>query len=420
MTPTIESLQAENEALKQRMTDLEETLARERQQSRQELRTTQELFQGVLDSTTAVIYVKDREGRYLLVNQRYLWFTGLSREDVIGKTDTDIFVPDIANAVQANDQQIIATGEVLELEEVVPHQDGLHTYISIKFPLCDEQGNIYAVGGISTDISDRKKAEEQLRRYAAIVEATPDAIAAADANQEIILTNAAYRKLLGVSDTQEAASIKIPETHPDWALRLVQEEGIPTAIRNGVWIGETAMINVQTGEEMPVSQVILAHKFEDGQLDFLSTILHDMTAIKQAEAERMALQQEIIDAQQSTLRELSSPLIPISDNVVLMPLIGSIDSRRAQQVMETLLDGIANHQTDTAILDITGVSVVDTQVANAIIQAAQAVKLLGAQVILTGIGPTMAQTLVHLGADLSTIQTRASLQSAIAYALNEG
>jgi anti-anti-sigma regulatory factor len=87
--------------------------------------------------------------------------------------------------------------------------------------------------------------------------------------------------------------------------------------------------------------------------------------------------------------------------------------------MESLLEGVAHHQAETAILDITGVSVVDTQVANALIQAAQAVKLLGAQVVLTGIGPAMAQTLVGLGADLSSIVTRGNLQSGIAYAIAE-
>jgi rsbT co-antagonist protein RsbR len=117
------------------------------------------------------------------------------------------------------------------------------------------------------------------------------------------------------------------------------------------------------------------------------------------------------------LRELSTPLIPISDAVVVMPLIGAIDSRRAQQVMETLLQGLAQRQAETAILDITGVPVVDTQVANALIAAAQAVKLLGATVVLTGIRPEVAQTLVGLGIDLRGIITRASLQSGITYAL---
>jgi anti-anti-sigma factor len=147
------------------------------------------------------------------------------------------------------------------------------------------------------------------------------------------------------------------------------------------------------------------------------TIRSQMQEQKQAEAERAALHEQVIDAQRAALRELSTPLIPVSDNVVIMPLIGTIDTGRAQQVMETLLEGVAHYRATLAILDITGVSVVDTQVAQALIGAAQAVKLLGAQVMLTGIQPQIAQTLVHLGVDLSGIETRGSLQSGIAYAL---
>jgi rsbT co-antagonist protein RsbR len=126
--------------------------------------------------------------------------------------------------------------------------------------------------------------------------------------------------------------------------------------------------------------------------------------------------EETIRAQQAALAELSTPLIPISDQVMVMPLIGAVDSQRAQQVIETLLEGIARSGAVVAILDITGVPVVDTQVANALLRAAQAVKLLGAQVVLTGIRPEVAQTLVGLGADLSGIVTCGSLQSGIVYA----
>jgi rsbT co-antagonist protein RsbR len=129
------------------------------------------------------------------------------------------------------------------------------------------------------------------------------------------------------------------------------------------------------------------------------------------------MQQEIIAAQQSALRELSTPLIPILEGVVAMPLIGAIDSARAQQIMETLLEGIGEKRASIAILDITGVRVVDTQVANALIRTAQAAQLLGARVILTGITPEVAQTLVQLGVDLSNVMTRSTLQSGIAYAL---
>jgi len=150
--------------------------------------------------------------------------------------------------------------------------------------------------------------------------------------------------------------------------------------------------------------------------DCLCFLAENITERKRVEQAR----EEMIRAQQATLAELSTPLIPLSDQVMVMPLIGSVDSRRAQQVIETLLEGISTSGARVAILDITGVPLVDTQVANALLRAAQAVKLLGAQVVLTGIRPEVAQTLVGLGADLSGIVTRSSLQSGISYAARHG
>jgi anti-anti-sigma regulatory factor/PAS domain-containing protein len=144
----------------------------------------------------------------------------------------------------------------------------------------------------------------------------------------------------------------------------------------------------------------------------------DATAQLRAEHERLEIQEAVIAAQAAALAELSTPLIPIAAGVVAMPLIGNVDSRRAQQVIETLLSGVAETRATTVILDITGVPLVDTQVASALLRAAQAVKLLGATVTLTGIRPEVAQTLVGLGVDLSGIITRGTLQTAIAEALD--
>jgi rsbT co-antagonist protein RsbR len=127
--------------------------------------------------------------------------------------------------------------------------------------------------------------------------------------------------------------------------------------------------------------------------------------------------EETIQAQTVMLHELSTPVIPFSEEVLVMPLIGSIDTRRAQQALETLLSSIATSRARIAILDITGVPVVDTQVANALLRAAQAVSLLGAQVVLTGIRPEVAQTIVGLGVSLEGVVTRSSLRSGIAYAM---
>jgi rsbT co-antagonist protein RsbR len=142
----------------------------------------------------------------------------------------------------------------------------------------------------------------------------------------------------------------------------------------------------------------------------------DVTKRQEEEEERLREQQSIIDAQASILAELSTPLIPLREGVLLLPLVGAIDSRRALQVLETLLEGISAHQAEIAILDITGVRVVDTQVADGLLRAARAAKLLGANVYLSGISAEIAQTLVQLGTDLNQIVTFGSLQNAVAQA----
>ncbi|MEP7187757.1 MAG: STAS domain-containing protein [Roseiflexaceae bacterium] len=153
--------------------------------------------------------------------------------------------------------------------------------------------------------------------------------------------------------------------------------------------------------------------------EHLCISVENITARKQAEqALRQAvIQEEIIRAQQAALAELSTPLLMINDTTMIMPLVGTVDSRRVGQIMETLLQGVATRRASTVILDITGVAIVDTQVADAFIRASQAVSLLGAQVVLTGIRPEVAQTLVQLGVDLHSIITRGTLQDGITYAL---
>jgi anti-anti-sigma factor len=157
-----------------------------------------------------------------------------------------------------------------------------------------------------------------------------------------------------------------------------------------------------------------------GRPQYLLGISEDITERKQAEEaiQKSRMQEELIAAQAAALAELSTPCIPISDQVLVMPVIGAIDTRRAQQIMETLLREIETSQARIAIIDITGVTVVDTLVAQGLIRAAQAAQLLGAQVVLTGMRPEVAQTLVGLGADLRGIITRSTLQDGISYGIH--
>jgi rsbT co-antagonist protein RsbR len=123
--------------------------------------------------------------------------------------------------------------------------------------------------------------------------------------------------------------------------------------------------------------------------------------------------ERVIRQQQQDMLELSTPVVQIWDRIICLPLIGTLDSRRTQLMMERLLERIVKSRAEIAILDITGVPTVDTQVANYLIKTVTAVRLLGSTCIITGVGPAIAQTIVHLGIDLTGIITRNQLSDGI-------
>ncbi|WP_246945309.1 RsbT co-antagonist protein RsbRA [Bacillus pinisoli] len=125
-----------------------------------------------------------------------------------------------------------------------------------------------------------------------------------------------------------------------------------------------------------------------------------------------------VTMQKMALQELSAPLIPVYENITVMPLIGTIDTDRARKIMENLLQGVVKHRSEVVLIDITGVPVVDTMVAHHIIQAAEAVRLVGTKCLIVGIRPEIAQTIINLGIDLSHIVTKNSLKKGLETALN--
>ena len=126
---------------------------------------------------------------------------------------------------------------------------------------------------------------------------------------------------------------------------------------------------------------------------------------------------ETVARHQAAIRELSTPVIRMHDRVLLLPLVGTVDSHRAEQVMETLLVRVTDDQAKVVIIDIAGVPVVDTRVADHLLKTTSAVRLLGAETILTGISAQVARTIVQLGVDISSMHTRSRLADGMDLAL---
>lgn len=137
----------------------------------------------------------------------------------------------------------------------------------------------------------------------------------------------------------------------------------------------------------------------------------------QTEQARAALQEEVIHFQSTQLAELSTPLVPVAESIMVMPLLGAIDAKRAQDIIETVLQQAQDSRTRVVIIDVTGLRRIDDVAVSLLMRAPRALRLLGSQAILTGMRPDMAKAMVAMGADLSTVKTRADLRSGIDYAL---
>jgi PAS domain S-box-containing protein len=163
------------------------------------------------------------------------------------------------------------------------------------------------------------------------------------------------------------------------------------------------------GEQFQANVIVTALRDEQGKLIGFGKMTRDLTAQKRAEETIAQQSQEILD--------ISTPVIQVWDGVLAAPLIGTLDSGRTQQFMERLLHRIVETNSPVALVDITGVPTIDTETAQHLIETVTAVRMLGAQVVLTGVRPALAQTLVHLGTDLSGILTRSSMSSGLRVAL---
>ena len=469
-------------------------LAEETQAAMAELQQSQRFLDTLLHSLPTPVFVKDSSGLYIECNQAFLDFTGLTKDQIVGKSVYDLFAdPDLVEKYHAMDAALLANPGVQVYDTLMRHADGtMRDVIFNKATFADTDGSLRGLIGVVQDITERKQvemrieaevqertretvnAQEELRRVnraLTVLSRCNQAAMQAKSEQDLlhdvcqIVVDAGQYIMAWIASVEhdDARSIRpVAKAGADngyletiklsWAdaplgsdstlgrgpVGMAVRSRKVSIVRNtsqaadlGPWGHEArkrgynsiiALPLIADGEPFAVLTIYAreVEAFDTREVELLvdlaNSLSYGVTTLKtRGETER--LQQEILEAQQRAIQELSTPVIPIMDRILVMPLIGSIDSLRAKDIMRVLLAGISRHRARVVILDITGVPLVDSGVANHLNKTIQAARLKGARTIITGVSDAVAETVVDLGIDWSGIETLSDLQTGLIAAL---
>jgi len=417
---TKDQLISELQELRQQITHLQQTIDK---QSIEMVRQPSQILQDMIDAIPASIFAKDVEGRLIVANETAKTLFQAESGNLIGNYEHEFFSPEKAEKIRQTDLEVLATGNLIEYdEEIQLSNDDIAIFHTLKFLLYDEQAEVYGIGSLATDITDSQLTPHTLatgeKRFRGIVEQVSDLITQVDAEGRFTYVNQMARSVFGVPEDECIGLLAFDFIHPDD--REVTRQAFMGWLANkeSHVSFENRQVNQKTGQIFNMLWNINLYYDEEDHLTAATSIAHDITALKQVEAEQKALQQELIAAQQWSIQELSTPIIPVMDQIIVLPLIGSIDSRRAKDLMRTLLRGISEQRAKIVILDITGVPIIDTGVAGHLDKTIQAARLKGARTIVTGISDAVAETIIDLGVDWSNLETLRDLQTGLTVAFN--
>lgn len=234
-----------------------------------------------LKSIQDAVIIADTSGTVLFMNPAASHLTAYPGDEGTKQKVDRIFQVEQINELIAKNKK--AADESITIQTLLHRHDG--TQLAIEFslsPIVSEISDWLGTVIVFRDITERRKSEEIQKRLTSILEAASDFIATVDVTGHVLYFNRSAMDLLGVGKETDIRKIHLTSAHPAWANRLVLREGLPFATKNGVWIGETALLD-KWGEEIPISQAIIAHKNEAGEVEFFSMIGRNINDIKKAE-----------------------------------------------------------------------------------------------------------------------------------------
>ncbi len=294
-------------------------------------------FEAFFAAANAGMMILDRQLRYVQINEAMAELNGICVADHIGRLLREV-LPELAATLEPMLQEILDTGNPILDYEVMgetPKQPGILRYWQASYyPLRDENGLVFGVGAIVIEISDRKRAEKEQARLTAIVEATSDLVGVADASGHSIYLNKAGQKMLGISPEEAGSLFSINSVLAPSARAKFRDEVFPIALQEGTWAGEILFVS-RDGEEVPVSQVLIVHKTEAGEIEFISTIARDIRDRKKAEEERQLLV-TTIENSRDFIGVASMDGRPLLMNQAALDLVGlsSLDEARTTHITD--------------------------------------------------------------------------------------
>ena len=356
------------------------------------------------------------DGHFRELNPVWEATLGYTLDELRARPFVELVHPDDREQTAREAAKLFAGEPTIRFENRYMCRDGSYKWLSWMAVVAAEDGLIYAsardITAYKQALHDKDTALAEAASLRALAEGTTDLVALTDLNGVTTYINAAGKKLLLGGGERSMGAPLAEHFTPDHARKLTTEI-IPMTISRGHWYGEGTLLRAD-GDPLPITQVTVLIRNQSGEPLSIGTIIRDVSEFKNLQEDLVQRHEQIRAAMQA----MSTPLIPITDHILIMPLIGTIDSERAEQVLSAALEGVQSSRGQVVIIDVTGMKHVDTSVAGTLINTAKALRLLGAETVLTGIRAEMAQTLVRLGIDLATIVTRSNLQSGIAYALS--
>ncbi|MCM3213055.1 sensor domain-containing diguanylate cyclase [Niallia taxi] len=252
----------------------------EHMNDKDQTRTNEERFRLLVEHVSDWIWEVDENGIYTYASPQIKDILGYSPEEVIGKTPFHLMEPLEGKRIAPIFEYHVANKlPIKSLENINLHRDGHEVILETSgSPIINADGKCIGYRGIDRDITLRKQQERRQQQLLDIIEASPDFIATLDTAGNSLYYNPAARKMLGVNQ-EESTGDQVTQS---WITDKIKTVGIPTAIEKGHWKGETTILK-EDGAKIPVSQMIVAHKSENGDVEFLSTIAHDITERKELE-----------------------------------------------------------------------------------------------------------------------------------------